>query len=433
MPLPRPQKLLIYLDQNFISDIAKVERRRPEFDELYSLLHQGFWEEKLVVLRSVFHEVETSMAGSLADPIRSGQSTIGHVRLLHPIDVKESQIVRALQLRLGNADVQDVITFDDIFEENPDRRLHHIEIDVNCDWQHAGARQDRQQLADQLDRVRKRIFDNSVSYKEQLLIEMREMRGQALSSANARQYTAASGATMAQLVEFVASPAFERIPIVRLEAGLLARLMTAYANRPIRAGDATDVDAMAAYLPYCDMYAADGAMVAIARQEAVDSMFGCELFSSRGEVDQLIQRVRTRLENMAPVNVPALSVFVAATEDIKENAFNFFRVIGSQAKSVENRLGKWVEVFGFDDGAMPQYGLAPFCGLQEVVIKSCNVTDSRDVLVDACRKSCRSRNFILVDRFEALPNDFITRSLSAAEAGLPDILGHKIYDIQIQT
>jgi len=36
------QKLLVYLDQNFLSEMAKAgvkERVRPEFKEIYELLH----------------------------------------------------------------------------------------------------------------------------------------------------------------------------------------------------------------------------------------------------------------------------------------------------------------------------------------------------------------------------------------------------------
>ena len=69
----RPRKLLVYLDQNFISEMAKPAhgRVRADFRELYSVLQKGFWNEQLVVLRSRFHDVETSLAGVLKDAIRA--------------------------------------------------------------------------------------------------------------------------------------------------------------------------------------------------------------------------------------------------------------------------------------------------------------------------------------------------------------------------
>jgi hypothetical protein len=68
----RPRKLLVYLDQNFISEMAKPGHSgvRPDFRELYSVLHKGFWNEQLVVLRSRFHDLETRLAGALKDGAR---------------------------------------------------------------------------------------------------------------------------------------------------------------------------------------------------------------------------------------------------------------------------------------------------------------------------------------------------------------------------
>jgi hypothetical protein len=58
MLITRPRKLLVYLDQNFISEMAKPAHGgvRPDFKELYAILHKGFWNEQLVVLRSRFHD-----------------------------------------------------------------------------------------------------------------------------------------------------------------------------------------------------------------------------------------------------------------------------------------------------------------------------------------------------------------------------------------
>ena len=61
----RTQKLLVYLDQNFLSGMSKAdinEKVRPEFKEIYELLHQGFVDEKLVVPSSLLHDIESSLA-----------------------------------------------------------------------------------------------------------------------------------------------------------------------------------------------------------------------------------------------------------------------------------------------------------------------------------------------------------------------------------
>ena len=113
---------------------------KPEFRELYELLHGAFWGKKLVVLRSVFHDVETSLAGSLREPIRARQSTIGHVELEHPLHVKQCQIARATKRRLRHPDFGDVICHEDVFHDDPDERVGHIDITINSDWQNVGAK-----------------------------------------------------------------------------------------------------------------------------------------------------------------------------------------------------------------------------------------------------------------------------------------------------
>jgi len=61
----RTKKLVVYLDQNFLSDMSKAdinENVRPEFKDIYELLHAGFVNEKLVVPGSVLHDIESSLA-----------------------------------------------------------------------------------------------------------------------------------------------------------------------------------------------------------------------------------------------------------------------------------------------------------------------------------------------------------------------------------
>jgi chromatin segregation and condensation protein Rec8/ScpA/Scc1 (kleisin family) len=79
MSISRPRKLLVYLDQNFISEMAKPARpaAHPDFKELYRVLQTAFWNEQLVVLRSRFHDVETSLlaADALKDAIKAMKFT----------------------------------------------------------------------------------------------------------------------------------------------------------------------------------------------------------------------------------------------------------------------------------------------------------------------------------------------------------------------
>ena len=116
-------------------------------------------------------------------------------------------------------------------------------------------------------------------------------------------------------MQFVTSDAFADVPIVWLGVALLTRMMTAHSTRRIKQGDVTDIDAMAAYLPYCDVYGADRFMAELARSLKVPERYNCHLFDSRKDgVAKLIDHLNNALGGIAPVNVPGLSIFVAASD-----------------------------------------------------------------------------------------------------------------------
>jgi hypothetical protein len=125
------------------------------------------------------------------------------------------------------------------------------------DWMHADAEDQRQRLAAQLDTVRQGILERSISYDQQFRIEMEASRRDALRPYYLTDYTAAAGVTAQEYNRFVASSEFAEVPIVWLDVALLTRLMTAHSTRTIKQGDVTDINAMATYLPYCDVYGAD--------------------------------------------------------------------------------------------------------------------------------------------------------------------------------
>jgi hypothetical protein len=433
----RPRKLLVYLDQNFISEMAKTnhEKVRPDFGELYSVLHEGFWNEQLVVLRSRFHDVETSLAGLLKDPIRRRRSTLGHVDTAREWDIRYSQIVASLYKFVGRSDGTPMICYDDAFEEDPDDRVGHFDIDVDMDWMHADAKEQRQRHAAELDRVRERIREHSISYERQFQIEMDAERQAALRHYGGRNHASSAGVSNEQYRQFVMSNAFAEVPIIWLGVALLTRVMTAHSTRKIKPGDVTDIDAMATYLPYCDVYGADRFMAEVARSLGVPGRYGCHLFDSGQDgVARLIDHLRKVLASTAPVNVPELSIFVTATDSIKQNSFDFYRQIGNQAKQAESNLGAWIEVFGFDDGRMPRYQMkqAPdvkplFYGFQDVLTVECSSSDGTDALVEAARRKCRSTHFVLVDAYQDLPDDFMLRAVMTPKDGKSSVLGYRMY------
>src|SRR4029077_7336427 len=103
----RTKKLLVYLDQNFISEMAKAEvnvKVKQEWKDLFSLLKEGFLGEKLVVPRSWFHDVETSFAPILKKRIVTYQNYLGQVDLHRAPNVRINQTARFLERFLCKGD-----------------------------------------------------------------------------------------------------------------------------------------------------------------------------------------------------------------------------------------------------------------------------------------------------------------------------------------
>ena len=224
--------------------------------------------------------------------IRCRLSTLSHVRLESPFHIKECQFARAAARFLGRPDAGDVIVHDDAFEDWPDERVSQFDIDLRSYWEHPGALEQRSQIAQGLDTIRERMR-NSISYKQQCAIEFNAVRKDFMRD---RLMRLTADVTEPEFQDFVASDDFAKIPIVDLEVTLLTKLMKSHAGRTIKPGDATDVDAMAAYLPYCDAYATDKLIRSVAMSLDVEKRHGCKVFDAGTEcVQRFIEFLEERL------------------------------------------------------------------------------------------------------------------------------------------
>ena len=295
----KPNKILIYLDQNVLSETAKLgmnAKVRADFGVLFQLLHRAFLDGKLTTLRSIYHEAETSMAGSLKGSIRQRFATLSHVHLKSPLRIKEAQIARAAQLWLGLPDATSVINYDDSFEDNPDGPLPIFDINIHMDWMFSNEAQDREALADKLDAVRLRERAECTTFQQLYKRELDWVRRNMASVVNAPRLAAIAGISIDEFCAFTNSREFGNIPCIHLDVALLAKLMTHYANRKIKSGDVSDLEAIAYYLPYCDAFITDKSAASVARAINVDQQYDCALFdASQSSVGALIEFLKLRL------------------------------------------------------------------------------------------------------------------------------------------
>jgi hypothetical protein len=177
---------------------------------------------------------------------------------------------------------------------------------------------------------------------------------------------------------------------------------------------------MATYLPYCDVYGADRLMAEVARSLKVPEHYNCHLFDSRKDgVTKLIDHLRNALASIALVNVPGLSIFVAATDSIKENSFSFFRKIGTRRRWLRTAAASGSSCSALDHGRMPRYEMgqapgvaAPIYGLQDVLVIKCGASDGTRRVRRRRQEGMPLHHFVLVDAYQDLRDDFIMQALA---------------------
>ena len=275
------QKLLVYLDQNFLSEMAKAdinENVRPEFKEIYELLHQGFVDEKLVVPASLLHDIESSLATHLTDRIVSYQHYLGQVRLYRPDEIRNTQTSATLDRFLGRTP-EDPLRPKAAFLNDPDQRVERSGISVDAHLENHDFRQSRHGTAKELEELRQRIL-GKVTYERQVELEQETQRNGFIET-YLRFCGAVSEEKREQLKAFTESDDFKRIPLLRIEAHLFASILTRKPNRQIKPSDGTDIDALSAYLPYMDVVCTDAFMADLMRDLARE--YGVKMFNARNE------------------------------------------------------------------------------------------------------------------------------------------------------
>ncbi|MGA2435523.1 MAG: hypothetical protein ABSG25_09580 [Bryobacteraceae bacterium] len=430
----RTKKLLVYLDQNFISNMAKADVKKnvpPEFKEIYELLHQGFVDEKLLVARSLLHDIESSLATQWKDRIVTYQHYLGQVRLYRPDEIQNTQTFAALDRFMGRIP-EDPLRPEAAFLHHPDQRVERFASSVDSHLERHNFRQSRHRTAKELEQLRQRLLRSKVTYDQQLKVEQETQRNQFVQT-----YCSFCGPISEEkrkeLTAFTESTDFTSIPLLRIEAHLFASILTRKPNRQIKRGDVTDIEALSAYAPYMDVVCTDAFMVEQLQTLDIDKEHQVAIFNAKNTGRTAFKAfLEDYLKNAAPIRRPAITAFVLPSDSIKEHAFKFFYNLGAAAR--EFGTDEYAEIFAFDDGRMPQYECpqlpnrpVPFYGLQDVHPIKLPPGTSHEAVLTLCREHCRSNKFVLIDEWKKLPEHFLLGAAMLADDGIETTDGYRIY------
>lgn len=427
------KKLTVYLDQNFISEMAKADIKEsvnPQFKNVYELLHRGFLDEKIVVPHSFFHDIETSLIPRLKERITEYCGYLGQIDLNPREHIEIFQIVRAAKGFLGEE--IEPIDHSFAFDENPDQRTRMLGIKIDMRLERFNYKSERVIKAQQLDALRKNIVSSNVNYSRQL---ERELEAQSKFFLDIKKYKISwvFKKDNQKIEEFIKSEHFKCLPIVEIYSQMWTKILTDR-NRSVKGSDATDVEIISAYLPYVDIMATDSFMANIIRNLGLDKKYKTMIFSSKNnELKTFEDYLINYLKENEPVNLPLASVFVLADNDIKNHSFDLFHDLGMMSGNIGHNK-EWVDIYGFDDGNMPQYQLKkgtklplPFYGLQDVRSIKIDPNISISDVLEICGKRCRSEKFVLIDSYKKLPDNFIETLIEHCRSDRNRILNYRIY------
>ncbi len=320
----RTQKLLVYLDQNFLSEMSKGdvnEKVRPEFKEIYELLHQGFVDEKLVVPRSLLHDIESSLATHLKERIVTYQHYLGQVCLYRPDEIRDKQTFAAFSCFMG-CTPEDPLQPATAFLDHPDQRVTRFGIRVDSHLERHNFRQSRHRTAKELEKLRERLLTGKVTYDQQLKVEQETQRGEFVQ-AYCSSCRPVSEEQQKDLTAFTESTNFTSIPLLRIEAHLFSSILTRKPDRRIKPSDGTDIDALSAYAPYMDVVCTDAFMADQLRDIAKE--YGTTLFHAKtGSLRELKAFLKSHLSDAPPVRCPSMTAFVLPPKERRDESFQFF-------------------------------------------------------------------------------------------------------------
>jgi hypothetical protein len=434
IPVPkRTRKLLVYLDQNFLSEMSKAdthEKVRPEFTSVYELLHRGFIDEKLVVPASWLHDVESSLATHLKDRIATYQHYLGQVRLYRPDEIRSRQTMAAFDRFTGHA--VDLLGPEMAFLDHPDQKVERFGISVDGHLDGKGFREGRHRTAQDLEGLRQRLLPNGVTYDAQVNIERNTQREEFL-----RTYCRFGGPTSAgrlrELTDFTQSGEFMNVPLLSIEARLFAAILTRYPERKIKPSDGTDIDVLSAYLPYMDVVCTDAFMAEQMRSLHIAEEYNVSVFHGRtSSVRDLATFLESYLAGTTPVRRPSITAFVLPPKSGRERSFQFFLQLGAAQRAMG--INEYGEIYAFDDGAMPSYEMrqlpgrpVPFWGLQDVTPIDLPHGIGHDEVLNICRQRCRSDHFVLIDDYTEISETFLLGAAMSAEAERDSTQGYRLY------
>lgn len=338
-------KLIIYLDQNFISDIAKLSvdskknKVNPKLENLFSLIKEGVDEEKFVVPDSWIHQIETSAIQDkkINDLVHSRLKNIGQVSLNPTWEIINSQFIDSLLNFLNIKLNRESEWWRIAFKENPNKRMANFDFSVkipNIDWNALfpdttsnlqGIRNSGVKFQDQ---HKKEIKVTRKVYKNKLKTDYKySLSHYKISECDAEK--------------FIDSDEFIKIPNIDIFSKLWSKDLS-NTNRQGKESDYNDVEMLSSYFPYVDIMATDNYWKTQIKGLNLNQIYNCHTFSMKeAELDEFIGLIGKESKNRISANQSIFSVLCILPKDKNFYPVDFLKKINMARGKFQNTGKYW--------------------------------------------------------------------------------------------
>ena len=325
------QNKIIYLDQNWLSEMTKAVRFEASsrvdkgyFTELYNVILSAIAEDKLVCPTSTFHELESNLSHKLSIRIRSVAKALSRgLSFDSNVAICDTQLLQAALKFAGSESSAErqckwslpfnrdpdiphsafpqkrsgpevYVTFPELVSED-----RHIRREVTgpmySEYKEAKADLNFPYRGDMVDFSRIQLFreafflfddakpilkkvlqdwgpDKEIAF--QLRLRLFEKLCQICDKAGG-------------IVDFLSSREFKAVHFLSIRAKLMAADIVNYGSRSPGSSLLTDYDIAATVVPYVDVFATESYLAELLRQTGVTNDYGCHVYTMR-QKDELL-------------------------------------------------------------------------------------------------------------------------------------------------
>ena len=289
--LPAIEKTIVYLDTSTVSHMARAKVRGDAdapYLKLYEALRRASARNLIACPGSTIVETEAEFSAKYADVIIDMSRHLSDPGLHHQLEVKEAQLFRALRGWLEDAPAQLELAppSRDAFQDDIHAWHGTFNIFMNArmpeEWVH-DVKSARQAILAEVEKLYRAYETDDFNFEQIVAVEERGyaeavritgLNGSSntlpkISMQIERALRCGVGEACQKAIDFLASGHARAIPFAyisgRLSAALAMRCRGKAPRRP-KPGDQYDMDHMATFVPYVDVFIADNEMASLANE-----------------------------------------------------------------------------------------------------------------------------------------------------------------------